>query len=242
MSTNKHVSTPWILLALCTSVILFCVVIIGSEINKRNTATQNTSVLPDRFAQIEVEDLSTPLNTRYETLGPDTYCLSDLQLSAASKMVEWTALRTFLEGHFYEASGDFELQVRNAVTENPNATILSTCYFAEELYVLQQAGEGEEYAGYQIFAVSGGKRTSILSEFINPLGRTLTMRTDLFKEDVLSISSREGDASHTSWYYFKFSPPEGALEQVESCERWFGGGFSPYGDEPTLNCEYVYQF
>jgi hypothetical protein len=242
MNTHKHVSTPWILVALCTSVILFCVVIIGSEIKERHTKARSTSVLPDRFAQIEAEDLSTSLNTRHETLGPDTYCLNGLDLSSTSKMSEWTALRTFLEEHVYEASGDFELQVRNAVTENPNATILSTCYFGEDVYVLQKAGEGEEFAGYEIFAVSANNRTEALGEFINPIGRTLTMRTDLFKEEALSISSRSENASYASWYYFKFVPQEEVVEQVESCELWLGDESSPYGEEPTLNCEYVYQF
>ena len=256
MHTKKPVSTIWLLIALVMGVTLFLFIIITNEMKPElhvtlDNPSANTSpseaVAPnplqpitDRFKALPVDDLSTPLNTRFEDIRQDPYCLNSLTLNTKSTMTDWGNVREYLDGHFYDDAGTMELSLRALVSDTPDSTTISICRFAEELYVIRQTGAGEEFAGYDLVQLTNP--ATILTPFILPLGRVLEMRTNIFEDDALFISARQGDASYTAWYYFKFNPEEGGLEQVEWCDRWYGGGNSPYGDDPNLTCEYTYAF
>jgi hypothetical protein len=261
MHTKKPVSNIWLLVAICMGLTLFIFITIVNEmkpkphvtlnnpsenISPTTSLTINNPLLPNipltqKQAPV-IDPLSTPLNTRYEdvALSEDSYCTNSLSLSAQSTKSDWNQVREFLDGHFYGDSSNKELALRTLISDSSDATIISICQFAEELYALRQTGTGEEFAGYDLVQVNDP--LNIITSFILPLGRLLRMRTDIFEDDALFVSARQGDAAYTAWYYFKFDPAQGSLEQVEWCDRWYGGGNSPYGDEPNLTCEYTYAF
>lgn len=187
------------------------------------------------------DDLSTVLNTRYEDIE-ETTCLKEQSLSLISRGKDWDPARAYLEGMFgAEQAVVLERGLESALSEEPEeAVITSLCKYAEDLYVTELRGSGEEFEGYRAFIVTGANELYLLGEFIVPLGRAVGFSTVLFEDDTLGMYARAGDASYTSWYYYRVTGETDGIEQVEWCDRYYGGGWSPYGDEPTLVCEYTY--
>ncbi len=239
MRTQRHVSSHWLLLALSAGILLFLFITMANEIKTKPHVTINRPIA-NRFQSLPVDDLSTPLNTRFEDMRTDGFCLNALTLNTDTNETDWEQARNFLDGHFYSDAGNMELSLRTLLSEDPNSTVISLCRFSEELYALRQMETGDEFAAYSLAKIANPSITT--TPFILPLGRVLEMRTNIFEDDALFISARQGDASYTAWYYFKFNPAQNGLEQVEWCDRWYGGGNSPYGNEPNLMCEYTYAF
>ncbi len=186
------------------------------------------------------EDLSTVLNDRYEEREELT-CLKDQTLSLDTDENDWDAARAYLAGMFGEEEAVvLERELERALLEEPEgAAITSLCKYAEELYVTERRGSGEEFEGYRAFIVTGNEGLYPIGEFIVPLGRVVGFSTVLF-DDTLGMYARSGDASYTSWYYYRVAGETDGIEQVEWCDRYYGGGWSPYEDEPTRVCEYTY--
>lgn len=177
-------------------------------------------------------DLSTPLNDRFESISEDPYCLNVEENS--------DALSAFLEDQFGDSSANIETVIDGSLAENSQRKVVSVCRYGEEPYVLEYQGGGEEFEGYRVYT-AGGNEPFEIGTFLSPLGRVVQLSTQLFAdEDLLGMSSRSGDASMTSWYYYTIGADANSVVQVEWCDRYFGGGYSPYGDEPTLDCEYRY--
>lgn len=177
-------------------------------------------------------DLSTPLNDRFEAITEDPYCWN-IDESKES-------LDSFLGAQFGDSSVILD-SINASLAENSQRKTLSVCRYAEEAYVLEYQGGGQEFEGYRVYTASSADSQFEIGAFIAPMGRVMKLSTQLFAdEDMLGMSARSGDASYTSWYYYTVGTEANSVTQVEWCDRYFGGGWSPYGDEPTLNCEYRY--
>ncbi len=167
--------------------------------------------------------LSTPLNDRFET-AEDPYCLS-------MDLMEWTEIDAFLEDQFGDDAEMMSASLNDSLAENAERRITSMCRYAEELYVSELQGSGEEFQGYRVYTVSGADSQFEIGAFIVPYGRVVALSTILF-DDSLGMSARSGGADYTSWYYYRVGMNADSIEQVEWCDRdW---------NESTLNCEYTY--
>lgn len=241
MSTHRHVHSSWILLALLAGIFLFGIVAILPEFIAKESSSGKI-VIPDRFDNLSSGELSTTLNTRFDSLATDPYCLNDLAISAKTSDKSWDSVRSFIDGFFTESSKDVEIQLRKANADTPGATILSICYFEQNMYALRAKSKGAELGGFDLIKVNATSTSEPLTEFLAPITRTLTMHTNLFKEEVLGIAAREVADGHVAWYYFKYNPSAEKFEQVEWCDRWTGAEKSPYGDKSVLDCQYEYKF
>lgn len=190
-----------------------------------STATPAPAPTPVELPSVDSVDseLSTLLNDRFET-NEDPYCLS-------LDDVDWTEIDSFLEDQFGDGAEMMSASVHASMAENSERRVTSMCRYAEELYVAELQGSGEEFQGYRVYTVSGADSQFEIGSFMVPYGRVVELSTVLF-DDSLGMSARSGGPDYTSWYYYRVGMDANSIEQVEWCDRDWNAS--------TLDCEYTY--
>lgn len=176
--------------------------------------------------------LSTPLNDRFELAEQDPHCLSMGEVEPNGDAdAWWVEIGSFLKVQFGSDAERMEASVRDSLATNNERRVTSMCRYAEELYVSEMQGSGEEFQGYRVYVVSGADSQFEIGAFLVPYGRVVELSTFLF-DDSLGMSAREGSPDYTSWYYYRVGMDVNSIEQVEWCDRDWNAS--------TLNCEYRY--
>ncbi len=177
-------------------------------------------------------ELSTLLNDRFEAVTQDPYCLSMGEVEPDGDAdAWWTEIDAFLEDQFGEDAEMMSASVHASMAENSERRVTSMCRYAEELYVSELQGSGEEFQGYRVYTVSGADSQFEIGAFMVPYGRVVELSTVLF-DDSLGMSARSGGPDYTSWYYYRVGMDANSIEQVEWCDRDWNAS--------TLDCEYTY--
>ncbi len=184
----------------------------------------------------------TPLNNHYETLGDDPYCGTaplDRPWSASTSSAEWEVLDSAWQEQF---GLGFDL-AEGLVADRPGIRITSWCRSAEELFITayEPAPTKEGQQLYEILQWGSGEWNELATVELEADFALISLTTQLFEDERLALVARVGDASYAKWFYGDVIWEMATVIPAESCTHWFGGGWSPYGDEEKLVCEVEYK-
>lgn len=188
----------------------------------------------------ETEGLGrTLLNDRYENIPTDPYCgvaPEGRPWSASTASAEWMAL----DEEWQAQLGLSFDRAERLVAERPDIRITSWCNYGQEMYITAYEpakAEGDRYE-YEVLVWASGQWNEVMTTFIPKDYAVVKLSTQLYPEerDTLAIIARVGDASYAKWMYGNVNLEFNRVVWDEECTHWYGGGWSPYGDEEKLEC------